>query len=227
MALLGDINGELINTYWTLRAHSEAVHEIMAGLPQGEDAYYAVRETPSGELDPIERAARFIYLNRFCFNGLYRTNLAGHFNVPYGASKAGDLPTREELLDVVQVLSVAELRQSDFEQLVREEVRAGDFVYLDPPYAVENVRIFRQYGPHTFGLEDLDRLGGVLDHIVTVGASFVLSYADCDEAERLFGDWHVRRVSTHRNISGFAKHRGMATEVLVSNLPAPVSATPA
>jgi DNA adenine methylase len=152
---------------------------------------------------------------------LYRTNLAGHFNVPFGASKAGDLPSLVELEEAVAVLAGAELRHSDFELLIRDEVEAGDFVYLDPPYAVENVRIFNQYGPHTFGLRDLDRLREALDHIARVGAQFVLSYADCAEVERLFGDWHVQRVSTHRNISGFAKHRAAASEVLVTNLEVP------
>lgn len=216
-AILGDLNGELVDTYLTLQFDPTAVWECMDALPRGEDAYYGIRESIPAELSAVERAARFIYLNRFCFNGLYRTNLAGQFNVPYGASKAGDLPTLNELAAVVDALSHAELRRCDFEQLICGEVRTGDFVYLDPPYAVENVRIFRQYGPQTFGLEDLDRLHRVLCHIDAVGASFVLSYADCEEAKRLFGDWQVRRVNTHRNISGFAKHRRKASEVLVSN----------
>lgn len=220
-ALLGDSNGELIETYQVLQAEPERVHEQMTALPQGEEAYYHVRSTIPAKLDRVGRAARFIYLNRFCFNGLYRTNLRGQFNVPYGASKAGDLPTLPELLAAVEVLSRADLRRDDFENLVRSEVTAGDFVYLDPPYAVENIRIFRQYGPHTFGLEDLQRLRGVLDFIAGAGATFVLSYADCPEVEMLTGAWKVKRVSTHRNISGFAKHRGTAKEVLVTNLLTP------
>src|ERR1035441_10567535 len=120
--------------------------------------YYRVRKQDRGCLDAGGRAARFIYLNRYCFNGLYRTNLAGHFNVPFASSGTGGVPPLEVCLGNARLLRNAELICGDFDSVVRDHVRAGDFVYLDPPYAVANRRIFRQYGPHTFGLDDLDKL---------------------------------------------------------------------
>ena len=92
-----------------------------------------------------------------------------------------------------------------------------DLVYLDPPYAVGNRRIFRQYGPMSFGLNDLSRLAASLESLDRKGATFVVSYAVCPEALSIFSCWHIRRVFTQRNISGFAKHRRKAAELMISN----------
>jgi DNA adenine methylase len=165
----------------------------------------------------LDRAARFIYLNRHCFNGLYRTNKNGQFNVPFSAARPGRLPTWEELWEASRALKVADLKEADFGKILTK-VKKGDFVYLDPPYAVDNRIIFNQYGPQTFGLEDIERLRECLTEIHQKGAHFVLSYAFCREARAAFDKWHMRKVFTQRNISGFAKHRRRAAELIISNI---------
>lgn len=215
-AILADINGDLIRTFETVRDHPTAVSNRLAAIRVGKRSYYAVRKRGLGDLGDLEAAARFIFLNRFCFNGLYRTNTAGIFNVPYGSSGTGRIPTSTELRSAAKALKACEIKQCDFEDTLKQTV-AGDFVYLDPPFAVGNRRVFRQYGPSSFGLDDLQRLVAALESLECRGVKFLLSYAACRESAEFFGRWPSRRIFIQRNIAGFATHRRLAGEVLVSN----------
>jgi DNA adenine methylase len=218
-ALLGDINNELISTYESIKKHPTRVHRILASIPKGRIQYNKLRKVNPYSLRPTKRAARFIYLNRYCFNGLYRTNLKGEFNVPYGGNKSGTLPTREHLLNSAQHLKRATLLCSDFRNTLAK-VRKGDFVYLDPPYAVSNRRMFKEYAAKHFSISDIAVLGGLLKQIDQKGASFVLSYADCSEARMAFAEWRVRRILTRRSVAGFHGARRNHYELCVTNIPA-------
>ena len=225
-ALLSDINPDLIQALKIIRKDPSAVYEQARKESVDQRNFYRLRALDPALLSPIARAARFFFLNRFCFNGLYRTNLNGQFNVPFAAQKTGNLanqktgnlPPWEQFSTAASLLKRSTVRCGDFERVLRSAVRAGDFVYLDPPYAVGNRRIFRQYGADTFGIDDLHRLRAVLQMIEKRGAHFVLSYAYCREAKEAFGGWSSRRVYTHRNISGFARHRRRAAELIVTNV---------
>ena len=188
----------------------------MVSLPEGREEYYEVRDLDSESLSPIHRAARFIYLNRFCFNGLYRTNFKGKFNVPYGAYKSGKLPSLEHLKSCAGLLKKAELIQADFRKTL-SVVEKGDFVYLDPPYAVSTRRMFVEYGAQQFSLDDLDILVGQLRILDRRGAIFVLSYADLKESRKVFRNWKTRRILTRRNMAGFSAARKSQFEVYVTN----------
>lgn len=216
-ALLSDINADLIHALTMVRDNPSGLHKTLHRFRLGKRNYNRLRALDVQTLQPAEKAARFLFLNRFCFNGLYRTNVHGQFNVPFSPSGTGTLPTRGQLTAASRLLKTAEIRCGDFETVLRNSVFPGDFVYLDPPYAVGNRRVFRQYGPDSFGLEDLERLAKLLHVIDERGARFVLSYADCREARHTFRPWRSTRVLTHRNISGFAKHRRRAAELIVTN----------
>ncbi len=219
-AILSDINSGLIEALECIRDLAPRVHSRLCALEHSKEAYYKVRAQDPKDLGRVDRAVRFIYLNRYCFNGLYRTNLAGMFNVPFATSGTGGIPSLQVFMRNAALLASAKLINGDFDSVMRAEVQAGDFVYLDPPYAVANRRIFRQYGPQTFGLEDLDRLASLLEHIDQVGAQFLLSYADCKESRTLAKRWQHRRVYVQRNIAGFHKHRRRAGEALITNIAA-------
>jgi DNA adenine methylase len=225
-AILGDINGELVNALAQLSRHPKRLHSSLVALPRSRRLYEDYRRQSPMGLSRFDRAVRFFYLNRYCFNGLYRTNTQGRFNVPYAPARSGRFPPIERFVECGRLLRRASLREVDFEELIRAEVGRADFVYLDPPYAVANRRLFRQYGPDTFGLQDIDRLGSILQHIDSVGARFVLSYADSVEARRLFGKWYYRRVRVQRNVAGFAASRRGSVEVLISNAVPPTTAAP-
>ena len=217
-AVLSDINEELIETLECIRDNPREIHRRLNRIECSEKEYYRIRAQTPRSLSLWSRAARFIYLNRNCFNGLYRTNLRGQFNVPFAATGTGGIPPLQVFVENSRLLKRAELVRGGFEEVIRDQVREGDFVYLDPPYAVSNRRIFRQYGPQTFGLDDLEKLRSLLSYIDSKGAVFLMSYADCKESRTFAADWNYRRIFTQRNIAGFSRHRRRAGEALITNI---------
>lgn len=215
-AVLSDINKDLVDTFCAVRDFPDSVYNYLNEMPKGKEAYYLIRERDYSKKPVCVRAARFIYLNRFCFNGLYRTNNKGKFNVPYADSKTGKLPTLEYLQSASVRLRSAKILCMDFEEALMN-IGENDFIYMDPPYAVKNSKIFHQYGPDSFGINDLTRLAAMLDRINDVGALFVISYAFCPEALSFFDKWNIRQVKTIRSIAGFSCYRKNAFEVLVTN----------
>jgi len=218
-AVLGDINGDLVGTYRAIRTNPTNVWRQYRAIRATKIEYYRVRRKSPSELKPTARAARFLFLNRYCFNGLYRTNKQGHFNVPYGGCKQPSLYP-SSLLAASKLLRRAKFISGDFENTL-SEVKAGDFVYLDPPYALESRRIFSEYDKNGFSVRDLDRLCDELRRISASGAWFLLSYADTQATRVLFKEWFTRRIVTRRNIAGFAGHRKKSHELLVANFPLP------
>lgn len=216
VAILSDKNAELIEAYTVLREYPLEVYGALVSIPRTADVYYALRRLNRSSLAPLARAVRFVYLNRNCFNGIYRTNLQGVFNVPFASTGAGEYPSEENWLRCAALLRNATLRACDFGTTVRH-ARVGDFVYLDPPFAVGNRRMFREYHQDSFSSEDIARLDDHLQKIDSRGAKFVLSYADCAEARKIGEDWFVRRVRVRRNIAGFTSARRFAYELLISN----------
>jgi len=216
-AVLADINADLIKTYGAVRNCTLDVASELCQLPVNKHTYYELRQIRSEAMSTPAAAARFIYLNRFCFNGLYRTNVHGDFNVPFAPIGTGRLPSAGQLSSCAELLKRASLYHADFEDTLAL-VQEGDFVYLDPPYAVRSRRVFRQYSPNDFGPDDLVRFCRQLRRIDTIGASFVASYADCAEGRDAFRRWHVRRVRTRRNIAGFAAHRRHVFELIATNI---------
>jgi len=215
-AILGDINFDLVDCLQTVQKYPGAVYERLTALPTGKRSYYKIRAANPTTLGAKDRAARFLFLNRFCFNGIYRTNLAGQFNVPYAPTGTGEIPSREVFLASAKRLAGVTIECADFEKLVRRYARRGDFVYFDPPYAVSARRIFTEYNSDIFGQRDLDRLVKLLHYLDKSGITWVLSYAYSKEALDAFSDWPKEKVFAQRNIAGFAKHRRKAAELLIS-----------
>jgi DNA adenine methylase len=215
-AILGDANGELISALRAIKLDVGRVIECLRRLPRGEASYYRIRGADPSQLGLYEAAARFLYLNALCFNGLYRTNTSGQFNVPYRPPGHNTVP-EELLIEASVLLRRAILLRGDFEHTV-ETAASGDFVYLDPPYAMSGRRIFSEYGPRPFQSRDLGRFGDALVVLDRRGAKFVASYADCTEGRRTFEKWKVRRVRTKRNIAGFTGDRKGSYELLATNI---------
>lgn len=216
VALLADKNEDLIETYRVLCRSPKALHRSVSGLVASKWLYLAVRSLQPANLSRLERAARFVYLNRNCFNGIYRTNTLGEFNVPFASCKQGRIPSLEEFVVCSDLLQRASLRAWDFGTTLRHCQR-GDFVYLDPPYVVAERRVFRQYGPRPFNREDLTRLRRHLERLDARGVKFALSYADCRESRDLASAWHFRRVQVRRNVAGFSGKRKRSVELIITN----------
>ena len=216
-AILGDLNSELIATYIEVKYRIAEVLKELARLGSAnKEKYEWLRAIDPSTLTAPTRAARFIYLNRFCFNGIYRTNLAGQFNVPYSGVGCGNLPKEEVFRKCSQRLRKARFINTDFEGVLKQAVK-GDLVYMDPPYAVRARRVFREYDPSTFTYEDTTRLRLWMERLDRAGIDFVVSYAESDEANLLKKNFSYRTVAVRRNIAGFASHRMCTNELLISN----------
>lgn len=216
-AILGDSNSGLMEVYEVVRDQPRALHDEFGGWENEERQYYRIRAIDPSTLCKAARAARLVYLNRYCFNGLYRTNAQGHFNVPYGGRKSGSLPTLHELEAASELLSRATLVTGDFTKTVKS-AKTGDFVYMDPPFSVQGRRVFNEYGPESFGPSDLKRVRKALKHLDQLGATFLLSYADCPEGETLARGFRQMHVEITRRIAGSTGSRGTAKELLITNL---------
>ncbi len=215
-SILGDINVELIQAYEQIKSNIADVLILLDKTSKNKDEYYRLRALQPELLSPPERATRFIYLNRYCFNGLYRTNLGGKFNVPYGGEKSGNLPSPELLMGCHIALQNTTLISGDFENIL-DFAKSGDFVYMDPPYSVASCRIFNEYTPAPFCKEDITRLRGWMDRLTELGVEFLVSYADCQESKDLRIDYEYQMVSTRRHIAGFVSKRKEIGEVMISN----------
>lgn len=216
-ALLGDINSDLIATYRLVKSQPETIADCLGKFKLGKEEYYRIRGMDPKNLEVPERAARFIYLNRFSFNGLYRTNRKGQFNVPYGGMKTGRLPSLELLRLASSALKRTKLVTGDFEETLKL-ADAGDFVYMDPPFYVTSRRVFNEYDRHPFGSDDIDRLRSCIEDLDRRKISFVVSYAKCKEAEKLAAGFRVRELTVNRSVAGFSSNRRSARELIISNI---------
>jgi len=217
-AILGDLNPELIATFIEVKYRIGAVLKQLKNLrPEDKEEYLRLRAIDISTMTPPERAARFIYLNRYCFNGIYRTNLAGRFNVPYSGVRCGSVPADEVFQKCSNRLRRARFINGDFEKVLHHAEK-GDLVYMDPPFAVRARRVFREYDPSTFTHEDIQRLRSWMERLNSKGITFVVSYAESDEADVLKKNFSYETIAVRRHIAGFAAHRAMTNELLISNI---------
>jgi DNA adenine methylase len=220
-AILGDANRDLIETYRAVKADPQGLFDRLVRIGRDADTYYRWRKKDLTEGDSSARALRFLYLNRNCFNGIYRTNTDGMFNVPFGGKNGKPLGVllREDFLRAAASLKKARFVAGDFVKTLAH-AGEGDFVYLDPPFAVTSRRVFTEYGEKVFDTTDVGRLAEELHRLDRIGAEFLVSYADCAEARDLAAGWHSRKLFVRRNVAGFSGHRRKASEWLISNFEA-------
>lgn len=215
-ALLGDSNSDLIVTYSAIRDDFLSVEEVLAQheLNHCLEYYYAQRGTaPRGV---FQRAARFIYLNRTCFNGIFRVNLEGTFNVPKG-TKDTVIFDDDDFAEVSYTLANAEICIADFEALID---RAGkdDLVFADPPYTVRhNSNAFIKYNEILFSWRDQERLADALARARDRGAQTVITNANHEAVRRLYSDrsFFLQTVSRFSCISGTSESRNQYEELLI------------
>jgi DNA adenine methylase len=214
-AVLGDFNHELMKTYSVLRKLPSEVAEAVHNMPSSVAYYYTLRAKSPQSMSPVDRAARFIYLNRHCFNGVYRANRSGQFNVPRGIH-TGKIPTIAEFRACAVAFRNAELRRGDFESCLTD-IRSGDFIYLDPPYASCSRLDHGEYGYDSFNEDDIERLIKALKRADRRGATILLSYASTPILQHALPRWYFRTIKVRRYVAGFEHQRLEVKEVLVSN----------
>lgn len=214
-AILSDINEHLIQAYETVREEPKLVWDCLMAWSATSEFYYHLREKQSVQLNSFERAARFIYLNRYCFNGVYRTNLKGEFNVSRGKGNLG-IPDWEIFSAFAEKLTFSKIENCDFEKTVNR-AKKNDYIYLDPPYAEVGKRNRGEYGIGTFRPSDVSRLLESILRADRRGAKVLLSYSADHLDLKLLKGWNIYELTVMRNVSGFTGSRRNADEILVSN----------
>ena len=215
--VLGDINPRLIEFYHELKCQPAALHARYAAIEASPERYYEVRAAYNAAVPALERAAQFLFLNRHCFNGIYRVNAAGAFNVPWGGDKVGKPLTLEDLSAASAAIQNATFLCEDFEAVVSHGLREGAFVYLDPPYARDEARVFREYHEDSFSTRDWPRLLATLERIDRAGACFLLSYAGDPLLIEQLARWNVGHMDVTRNVGGFRASRRKHREFIATN----------
>jgi DNA adenine methylase len=220
-AYLSDANEELVKTYNRVKNDRLKVEKRLARYHKKHDStfYYKVRaQSPT---DPIARAVRFLYLNRTCFNGIYRVNKNGEFNVPIGSKDAVSFEDGY-LEKVAQTLKNARIRRRDFAVAIGK-ANKGDFVFIDPPYTVmHNNNGFVKYNAQLFSWTDQARLATAIKEASERGALIMMSNADHASVKALYRGFGTHHILTRTSIlAGNPGWRRSATELLVTNYPVP------
>jgi len=217
-ASLSDTNEELINAYKTIDSNIDALVSLLKKpycYRYEEECFYAVRALDPLLLSTVERAARIIFLNRTCFNGLHRVNQKGQFNVPFGRYTNPTICDEENLRACSAALTGVTLRSCDFEEALSHTYK-GDFAYLDPPYVpISKTSNFTAYGKDGFGEAHQRRLAAAFRKHAERGVLLMLSNSDAPLVWELYKGFGITEVQASRNVNSKAAKRGKVTELVV------------
>nr|WP_231040304.1 Dam family site-specific DNA-(adenine-N6)-methyltransferase [Pectinatus frisingensis] len=200
--IIADSNAELINVYQQVSNHVEDVIHYLERYENTEEMFYAVRRQEWQGLPPAEAAARMIYLNHTCFNGLYRVNKKGKFNVPFGHYKKPNICNADNLRAAAQVLQKVKIVCGDYLQVLSKYAKFGDFVFLDPPYIpVSKYADFKRYTKRQFGKQDQVNLADKVKDLQDIGCSIILTNSSHPMVHELYHDFKIDIVPAKRYIS--------------------------
>jgi DNA adenine methylase len=216
-AILSDANDELVDTYKVVKHAAEELIRSLRKHENDHDYYYAIRALDPAALPSVERASRFIYLNRTCYNGLYRVNRKGRFNVPFGSYKNPRICDEEGLRAASAALRGAVLKCGDFEE-VSALAKPDDFVYLDPPYdPVSQTASFTSYFREAFTEEEQRRLAETYRRLDRRGCLLMLSNSDTPLVRDLYSGFNLVSLEARRAINCKSDRRGPVPELLILN----------
>ncbi len=217
---ISDINPELINAYQQIQNAPDEILSHLATYKNDEAFYYEIRSKNVTEMNKPERAARLIYLNRTCFNGLYRENKSGKFNVPFGRYTNPKFYDPELIYAVSTFLQSVKIYENDF-TWVEAKAKPGDFVYFDPPYhPLSTTSSFTSYSKDSFSAEDQVRLRDTFIKLTEKKVHCLLSNSYCDFILDLYADnkyFQVETIMASRNINSKSDGRGKIKEVVIHN----------
>jgi DNA adenine methylase len=219
--ILSDTNEELINCFVVVRDRPSELVELLLNHRKrhSKEYYYAVRTIQPNRLDSVDRAARFIYLNKTCFNGLYRVNSKGQFNVPFGDYVNPSIFDKNTLFQASQLLQDVYLQVSTFEKVL-DFAGKDDFVYFDPPYIpISKTSSFTRYSKSDFTMKEQKRLSEVFGILDSRGCFVMLSNSDHALTRELYRDYEKNAVIVRakRMINSVGSKRGAINEVVVTN----------
>lgn len=223
-AVINDINPELINLYRVIKEQVDFLIDDLKKHKNEADYFYAIRELDRDykkyqNLTDVERASRIIYLNKTCYNGLFRVNSAGQFNAPFGRYKNPNIINEATLRAVSQYFNLGEINFlcGDFGGVLNE-AGAGDFIYLDPPYdPLSDSANFTGYSKGGFHRQEQLRLKNLCDELNKRGVKFLLSNSATDFIQEIYSGYEIEIIQAKRVINADGSKRGEVDEVLIRN----------
>lgn len=222
-AVINDYNADLINAYEVIKNNVSELIDSLKKHENTEDYFYKQRELDRQPdfnlLTEVEKASRLIYLNKTCFNGLYRVNSQGFFNTPYGRYKNPNIVNEHVLMALNAYFNENNIifRSGDFEDAVKN-IRKGAFVYFDPPYApISTTSNYTGYTLAGFNEADQIRLKKLCDKLNKQGVKWLLSNSKVDFITELYKDYDIQVVNAKRSVNSVASKRGEVEEVLIKN----------
>jgi len=216
-AFLGDLNAELINCYASVRDDVDAVIRNLKKHRNEREYFNHVRSLDTAKLNEAQRAARIIYLNKTCFNGLYRVNRRGQFNVPFGSYKNPRTCDEDNLKAAQTAFKNTQLHCGHFKEILKQ-ARRGDFIYLDPPYQpLSATANFTSYTSRCFGSSDQEELARVYRDLDKRGCYLMLSNSDNELIHELYSHFNIKTIYATRAINCKGDRRGRISELLVMN----------
>lgn len=222
-AIVNDYNSELMNVYQVIKDNPEYLIQLLQihYANNSENYFYKIRELDRvegyKEMSQIEKAARVLYLNKTCYNGLYRVNSSGYFNSPYGKYKNPNIVNAPVIRAMSKYFNENEitLLQGDYKEVLKK-VKKGSFVYLDPPYMpLSSSANFTGYTENGFGYSAQEELKKECDKLRDKEIQFVQSNSDCPEIRQLYKDYTIKTVQAKRAINSNSAKRGEINEVLI------------
>lgn len=223
-AIVNDTNSELINVYRVVKAQPEELITLLQQYEQkhSNEFYYEVRDIDRNaeafaSISPIEKAARTIYLNRACYNGLYRVNQKGWFNTPIGRNSVITIVNADGIRAMSEYLNKADITflNGDYKQALGG-VTKRDFVFIDPPYYPMKTDSFLRYATGSFGVEAQKELKELCDKLTKKGVRLMQTNSDCDEIRELYNDYNLVEVDVRRSINAHADGR-RGKELIICN----------
>jgi len=219
---ISDNNKELIDTYEVIRDNLNELIEVLKEhkTKHNKDYFYKIRALKPEELSKVQRAGRFIYLNKSCFNGLYRVNSKGEFNVPIGSSPKPAILPEEDLRLISKLLKNVTIKHMSFEGVL-EHTRKGDFIYFDPPYYPLKKESFTTYTAGKFLQPEQEKLFEVFRELDKRGCKVMLSNSYTKFTRDLYKEYKPKNVKASRMINCIGKKRGKIKEIVVLNYELP------
>jgi len=217
--MLSDINKDLIETYKAVRDKSKELIIFLDYFKKknSEKFYYNIREKfNKNEIKGLKRCAAFIYLNKTCFNGLYRVNSKNKFNVPYGKYKNPEIYNKNNIILASQLLKGVKIKHQDYRKILTY-IKRKDFIYLDPCYDPIKRTSFTNYTPKRFCEEDRIELLRFISLLNKKGAYICLSNNNLPEIRNLYSGFNIKKILVSRSINSNSKGRGGVTELVISN----------
>lgn len=218
-SIISDSNEELINAYRVIQSNVSELIKELSSMYNNEDEFYRIRSLKTSNLTDLQRAARLIYLNKTCFNGLYRVNMKGEFNTPYGKYKNPNICDVENLIRTSEHLKDTIIECDDYKRILNKYAKQGDFIFLDPPYVpVGEYSDFNRYTKSKFYAQDQIELANEVHRLHELGCFVLLTNSDHESVHELYKKYDIEVYNTKRYINSNGKKR-VGKDVLVKVMP--------